>query len=200
MADRAKVLAAIEARLKGKSLSKNFKENIATKWAEKIDTDENIDAYIEDREDILIEASSEADRRATEAATKAKGDTTKKDPDTPPTVPAPEPPKTDDTPAWAKALMQEVQTLKAEKQAQTVQQKVLSDERLKTVPKSYLKGRPLPTSEDEVDSWIEATTTDYKEFAQEMKLQNFGNDTPPSGSGSPTGKVASKAEIEAVGL
>jgi len=75
--EKGLVLTAIEAKFKGKSLSKTFKENLATKWAAKIDNDTDIDDYVSDREEIILEAEREANSRVTEAVKKA---TAKADP------------------------------------------------------------------------------------------------------------------------
>src|SRR5690606_12119794 len=114
------VLAAIETKLKGKSLSKNFKDNLATKWAEKIEDEAGIEAYIADREDLLLEASSEADRRAVAAAKKAKEDALKA---TSTTVEDDDIELPSDTPDWAKALMKQNQALAQKVQSFESQQK-----------------------------------------------------------------------------
>ncbi|MBF9252478.1 hypothetical protein I2I11_04160 [Pontibacter sp. 172403-2] len=184
-AERAKVLAAIETKLKGKSLSKNFKDSIASKWAEKIDTDENIDAYIDDREDILLEASSEADRRATEAANKAKGEQ-KKDEGTPPTDSPPAKPNQEPDSEIAKltqlvtTLAGTVNAMQQEKQAQSITERFKKDGRLKGVPEFMFKGR-IPSKDEDFETAVTELATDYTEFAKQNKLAAFGNDAPPQG-------------------
>lgn len=186
--DKGLVLAAIEVKLKGKSASKNFKENIAAKWAEKIDTAEDLDSFIEDREDVLIEACSEADRRATAATAKAKeeaGKTTKEDDkkdDRKFEIP-------DDTPEWAKALIKQNQDTAAKLEAfeskqktQTITERFKADPRVKDIPDFIRKGY-IPTSEEDFETTVEALTGEWKTFADKNKLASHGNDTPPSGSG-----------------
>ena len=60
--EKGKVLAAIETRFKGKSISKTYKENLAARWAAKIESETEIDDYINERADDVIEASKEADK------------------------------------------------------------------------------------------------------------------------------------------
>ena len=102
--EKGKVLAELELKTKGKSLSKIAKDKIAAKWADKINSDEEIASYVDDQADLLDEMAAEADRRATEATKKALEKTG-----------APKPEKTessedgkddDDTtmPEWAKAM------------------------------------------------------------------------------------------------
>jgi len=207
--EKGKVLVAIETKLKGKSLSKNFKENLASKWADKIDKDEDIDDYINDREDVLIEASSEADRRAVAAAKKAKEEKEKKED-------AEEEVEVDpDTPKWAKDLMKQNQTLASkletfEKQqkSQTIQERFKKDERITSLiglQEHMFKGR-VPQTEDEYESAIEDFVNDWKPFLEKNALSDEGKDTPPSGNGGkPKGEVKkisaeeAKATVAAMG-
>lgn len=187
--EKGKVLAAIEAKLKGKSLSKNFKDSLATKWAEKIDTEDDIDSYIDDREDVLLEASSEADRRAVAAAKKAKEEAEKK------TAPPVETEEEDDelpsdTPEWAKSLVKQnkalaskLQAFEAQQQQGTIQDRFRKDDRitsLKGIPDHAFSGR-IPKTEDEYDSAVESFVNDWKPFLEKHKLSEQGGDNPPSG-------------------
>jgi hypothetical protein len=184
------VLAAIETKLKGKSLSKNFKDNLATKWAEKIEDEAGIEAYIADREDLLLEASSEADRRAVAAAKKAKEEaekakatTVEEDGD----IDLPS-----DTPDWAKALLkqnqalaQKVQSFESQQKSQTIQERFRKDERisaLKGLPDHAYNGR-IPKTEDEYETAVESFVNDWKPFLEKHKLGEQGGDNPPSGKG-----------------
>jgi hypothetical protein len=188
--EKGLVLTAIEAKLKGKSLSKNFKENLATKWADKIEDEAGIEAYIADREDLLLEASSEADRRAVAAAKKAKEEaekakTTTVEDDGDIELPS-------DTPDWAKALMkqnqmlaQKVQSFESQQKSQTIQERFRKDERisaLKGLPDSAFKGR-IPKSEEEYDNAVEEFVNDWKPFLEKHKLGEQGGDQPASGTG-----------------
>jgi vacuolar-type H+-ATPase subunit H len=204
--EKGKVLAAIELKFKGKSLTKNFKEKIAEKWAAKVDTDEDIDAFIEDREDVVLEASTEADRRATAATAKAKADAaaavtgkaeTPTD-DKPDELPA-------DTPAWAKALIQQNKALadkvdgfERQKQSESIADRLKKDDRTKDVPAGFYKGRTLPTAED-FDKFAEELKGDYTQFATEHKLASFGGDAPAGGSRTAAGAGKVDPDIAAFG-
>lgn len=210
MADKGLVLKAIEAKLKGKSLSKNFKENLASKWAEKIENDEDIDVYVDDREDILLEASSEADRRAVAAAKKAaekKADEGKDDDDVTDIG--------DDAPPWAKALIKQNQSLSSKIEAfelkqksQSITERFKNDERIKQLtglPDHAFTGR-IPQSEDEYEQAVEAFTADWQPILEKIKLGGQGGDEPASGKGGSTGddvkKISNddaKAIVEAMG-
>lgn len=201
MADKGLVLKAIEAKLKGKSLSKNFKENLATKWAEKIENDDDIDAYVDDREDLLLEASSEADRRAVAAAKKAKEDAGKPDPKK-------EEEKVevdDDAPEWAKALIKQnqalaskIETFESQQKSQTIAERFKKDERisqLKGLPDHAFNGR-IPKTEEEYEQAVESFTTDWKPFLEKHKLGEQGGDQPASGKGGNTGGETKKISAD----
>lgn len=212
MADKGLVLKAIDAKLKGKSLSKNFKENLATKWAEKIENDEDIDAYVDDRAEILLEASSEADRRAVAAAKKAKEDAGKS---TTETKEAEKVEFDDDAPEWAKALIKQNQTLaskietfESQQKSQTIAERFKKDERiseLKGLPDHAFNGR-IPKTEEEYEQAVESFTNDWKPFLEKHKLGEQGGDQPASGKGAtPAGETKkisaddAKAIVESMG-
>src|SRR5690606_9516907 len=184
------VLAAIETKLKGKSLSKNFKDNLATKWADKLEDEDGIEAYIADREDLLLEASSEADRRAVPAAKKAKEEAEKAKTTTVENDDDIELPS--DTPDWAKALMkqnqalaQKVQSFESQQKSQTIRERFRKDERvsaLKGLPDHAYNGR-IPKTEDEYEAAVESFVNDWKPFLEKHKLGEQGGDKPASGTG-----------------
>lgn len=205
--EKGKVLAAIETKFKGKSITKTFKENIAEKWAAKIDNDTDIDDFVNDREDVILEAVSEADRRATDAVKKAKANEPK------PNDTNPEPPKDDvieipaDTPEWAKALIAQNKTLadkvngfEASQQQKSIAERFKTDERLKGIPEFVLK-RAIPSKEEDFEESVTNLAAEYSTFAKEANLQSFGKDTPAGGGvGNPPAnpKEATKEEIEAI--
>lgn len=86
----------------------------------------------------------------------------------------------EEMPAWAKALVDTVNGFKAEKQAQSLEQRFKSDERLKNINPLLFTGR-IPSNEDDFDTAIEALVKD----ATELKLNNYGGDTPASGTQTP---------------
>lgn len=184
--EEKKVSDAIELKFKGKSITKDFKKNLAKSWAAKIDNDADIDAYINDREDIVLEASAEGDRRAT-AAIKKPNDPTKPTKETL-TVEVDED-ELKDAPDWAKALIKSNKALNEKVAAfenkstqQTLAERFQSDERLKNIPKQLLKGR-FPKTDEEFEAAIEEATTDLKDFAKAEGNEGgnkagFGNDKP----------------------
>lgn len=186
--EKGKVLARIELILKGKSLSKNFKDDIAAKWAEKIEDDDAIEDYINDREDVLIAASSEADRVRTTTVKKEE-----------PKVETETKKEQDDMPAWAKSLFDEFKGFKAEKQKESLSDKFKKDERFKGMPDFMFKGR-IPSTEEEYEPFAEELAADFKGLAEKTKLEGYGGDAPASGDKKEHGKVKpiSKEEAKAI--
>lgn len=161
-------------------------------------TDEVIDSFL----DTMNEAHSFKDIAADEhrKATPPKPNPPKPEPapaDQPNPNPAPEP--ADDTPAWAKALMQEVQTLKTEKQQTTIKAKAEALFKEKNVPETFYGVATLPAKEEELQAFVEGLSTKYTELQQSITNSSIGNNRPPFGTAQ-TGnkKQASKEEVDAI--
>lgn len=181
--------AKIELKFKGKSLSKNFKDALAKKWAPKIDTEEDVDDYIDDREDIILETASEGDRIRTEAAKKKPTTTVE-------TVETDE--DNDEGKTEMQKLMAEITKLtgvvtglQQKETQQTIQQQAMKHESLKGIPASYFKGRSLPEKEEDIETWAESLKTDYSEFAAELNIQ------PKSEEGGESPKFTGHFQTEA---
>lgn len=179
--EKGLVLTAIEAKFKGKSLSKTFKERIAEKWAAKIDTDADIEDYINDREDVILEASTEADRRVTDYV-KANPKEPKK-PEEKETVELPA-----DTPDYVKVMMAKMESMgaeisgfKAQTQQKSLEERFKANPELKGIPEFMFKGR-IPTKEEEFDNAVQELKTDHTTFADANKLTNIGLDQPGGGN------------------
>ena len=187
------VLAAIEKAFKGKSLSKTFKENLSVKWADKIDTEDDIDDFVSERTDEILEASAEADRRANSARIKAleearedkggkgnKSDTGNDDDDE--ELPA-------DTPEWAKQVLKQNAELKRKvesfEQSQSlkgIEERFKNDPLLKGLPKAMFKGR-IPQKEEDYESYRDELIEDYKGMMEaNPSLPALGQDAPPRSS------------------
>lgn len=168
--EKAKVLAALSTKFKGKSLSKTFLDKTATRYAAKIETDADMDDYINDREDDILEAGIEADRRVTAALkTPKEGEKGKPAPKEEPVIDEDE---LKDAPAYVKAMMKtmqgmtdEIKGLKADKAAETISTRFSSDPRLKGIDPKLLKGR-FPKTEEEFETAVEEAVEDLKEFVK----------------------------------
>lgn len=182
--EKGKVKAALDAKFKGKSVSKELKDSLAARWADKIENDEGIDTYINDREDDILDAAKEADRRATAAAEKAKKEAADAVTGKPKPEPNAEPQSDPDMPAWAKQLLdanktltEKVSAFEASKSAESIAERFRKEERLKGIPEMMFKGR-VPKSEEEYDAAVEELSKDYQDFATTNKVQRLGADSP----------------------
>lgn len=200
-----KVLDAIELKFKGKSITKDFKKALATKWADKIDNDTDIDKFIEDREDVILEASAEGDRRATAAGKAGKEEVIKKVTGKEPEIIEDEP--TDDMGKLMKmvtGLVTEISTLKAEKTTASLADKFTNDERLKGISPTLLK-KWAPTSaisDEDLDALIEQTAVELKDFVkvekQDAKATGFGGKQSFERPGSLTNGVVVSTDVKEV--
>jgi hypothetical protein len=200
---KEKIIAAIKAKFPQVNLSKKRLEAIAAKIETKVIDDETkIDAAIENYNDYnpLVELAKQDDTiRNLEAKLKApKGETeeqrkTREEKEALEKVP-------DDTPAWAKALIEQNKqlsegfaALQGEKVAQTMKQK--ATELLKEVPVSYWGKRTVPVKEEDIEAFVTEVTTDYAAFKQEMTNSGLGFLSKPN-SGVQTGEKTKEVSPE----
>jgi hypothetical protein len=171
---KEKIIAAIKRMFPSVNLSKKRLEAIAAKIEAKVIDDETkIDAAITtyDEYNPLVDIAKQDDTiRNLEA--KAKTTPSKKDDPTVPIVPA-VPVITDDTPEWAKAIIEQNKLLAAgfavlqgEKISTTMRQK--ATDKLKDVPATYWGKRPLPDKEEDIDAFVADVQADYTAFKKEL--------------------------------
>lgn len=187
-----KIKAQLKAKFPGVNLSNDRLNAIADRLSKKITDEAQIAEKLDEFNELmpLADIAREDDRmRTLEAQSKkpAQQQPSQQQPQT-------EPPA-DDTPAWAKSLIQEVQTLKAEKAQTSIQQKLSTHEKLKGIPAVFYKGRSLP-KEEELDSFVEAIATDYTAFKQETAQTIPADGRPASGLPAATA-TAIDAQIDA---
>lgn len=181
---KEKILAAINAKFLGLKLSKKRLDFIVkTIEEEVIDDESKIDAALTtfNKYNPLAEmAKQDADLRGLNKKVgelEAGGKPIKDKDETGGT-------KTDkeevaegnEPPAWAKAMMQELTSLKAEKAIITTREKLAKD--LSDVPEIIWKERVMPTTEEAYTSFVEKVKTEWGEVAKadtSNALKNLGN-------------------------
>lgn len=184
-----KIKERLRALFPKANLSKQRLDAIAAKLATKPEddaTDDQVDEIINDYNEVIDfeQIARDDDRiRTLEAARKPK--------------PTPKPeveedPADDDTPAWAKALQQEIASLKAERTQETIAQRFNSDPRVKDIPEFIRKGY-IPQNEDDFETKVTELSNEYKSFAEKNKLQSYPNDVP--GNGTPDRKTGTVKKI-----
>lgn len=192
MADKGLVAKAVELALKGKSLSKNFKDSIIDKWAVKIENDADIDTYVDDRLDLLLEASAESDRVRLSAKPPVA---------TPPVQTPVEPavaPETDPMKLMLKAitdLTEKVGSFEKDKQRESIGSKFANDERVKGIP-DFIRNGYIPANDDEYESKVTTLVEAFRPFAEQNKLAGFGGDTPASS----TDTTASQGKVKEISI
>lgn len=172
-----KIKERLRALFPKANLSKQRLDAIAAKLATKPEddaTDDQVDEIINDYNEVIDfeQIARDDDRIRTLEARKPK--------------PTPKPeveedPTDDDTPAWAKALQQEIASLKAERTQETIAQRFNSDPRVKDIPEFIRKGY-VPTGDDDFEDKVTELSNEYKVFAEKNKLQSYPNDVPPNGT------------------
>lgn len=169
--EASKVKARLRSLFPKANLSSKRLDEISDKLGKKIEdnaTDAQIDEAVTEQNELYsFEEIAKNDDRARTERKKVEHKEEEKEEDKP---------NEEQMPAWAKQLVDTVNAFKAEKQAQTLEQRFKSDERLKNVNPVLFKGR-IPNNEDGFDEAIEELLKD----AQELKLNNYGGDTPASG-------------------
>lgn len=211
-----KVIAILKEKLKGKSHTKTFIDKTAARYAEKIENEEAIAEYIDDRIDDLLEAGQEADRRSTAAVDKAKKDLQDKI-DGKEKPPAEEKPViSDDTPEWAKALIKNVEALgttvdniQKKDTSKSISEQFFASDKLKGIDPKLLKGR-IPTKLEDLEAAIDEAATELKDYVKtddqqaSTTVRKFGNEKPLAGGNhkpgqqTSTAKEATKEELDAV--
>jgi hypothetical protein len=180
---REKLLAKLVEKYPG--LRKTFLALMADKLALKVTEESQIEAAITELDNLPIpitdlesEFRKEGDRRVTDAekewkkknppkASEKTEEDTKKDP------PA------DEAPAWAKSMMQEIATLKAEKARGSMQSRL--KEKLKDVPEKFYSNWSLPEKEEDFDSFTEKIQGSWNEFKDEQVQAGLLSGSKPIG-------------------
>jgi hypothetical protein len=106
--------------------------------------------------------------------------------------------KKDRTPAWAKTLMDEVQSLKKEKQLSTIDSKIKSHEKLKDIPADFYEDYLKPEKEEDVDTFAEKVATKYATYKQVDKNNKATSQTKPVNSQTDTKGQADVKEVDAI--
>lgn len=184
--EASKVKARLRALFPKANLSTKRLDEISDKLGKKVEdnaTDAQIDEALEEYNGIYsFEDIAKNDDRL---RTDRKKDVPKKDED------YHDAKAEDDMPAWAKSLMDTVNGFKEERKAQTLEQRFRSDIRLKNVNPLLFTGR-IPKTEEDFENSVDSLVKD----ATELKLNNYGGDTPAGGTGSPTSEVKEKTAQE----
>ena len=170
---KVKLFEALKTKYSNFGFSQKTLEQVADYLGQTVTEETNIEPAVTGAEPLLKAFQGEFDKRVTEAVAKAK--TEQRKPDTPP-----EPPKKpdEDVPAWAKTMMERLESFeKKESQVQlTAKLKAKIADR---VPDSFLKGRAITiTSEADIDKLATDIEADYTAMKQDMVNQGVFVESP----------------------
>lgn len=187
---RDKIIAAFKAKYSNVTLSQKRLDALADKLAPKITEETQIEAKLEELNEIFSFADiQKEDDRIRTLESQVKKQEKKEEPKKEPKK-EPEEPEEYEMPAWAKALLDKVTKLEAEKQQSTIKQKLA--EKLKDVPSALWAKRIQPEKEEDIDAFVADVENDYNTLPQLAV-----NSKPKSGTGK-VDKTASKEEIDSV--
>jgi len=205
---KEKIISAFKVKYPGINLSKKRLEAIASKIETKVIDDETkIDAALAAMDDAYAFADIAKDDdkvRTLEAKLKTPAGETPAEKAAREAAEAAAALETDkDTPAWAKALIEQNKTLaqdlaaiKGEKVANTIKGK--ATELLKEVPVSYWGKRAIPETEEALQDFVTEVTTDYAAFKKDMTDAGLSVlSAPRTGTGVGDAAKAVSPEIKA---
>ncbi|HZF64195.1 MAG TPA: hypothetical protein VEZ55_06920 [Chitinophagaceae bacterium] len=202
---KEKIIARIKAKFPAVNLSKKRLDEISDKLAAKITDENEIDAQLDDYNEIRPLAEiAQTDDKIRDLSNKVKNVTkptetndqsSSQQTDTTGTP--------DDTPAWAKSLVesnqklaQKLEAFEKEKAISSMQSKLAAHEKLKGISPVFYKGRALPEKEEDLDTFVEGIVTDFNTFKQEAANTGLTNSgAPASASSATTNKVSSLMQL-----
>lgn len=194
--EKEKVITRYKSLFGSVGLSQTRLDEISAKLALKMAddaNDEDIDSRLNEMNDLypFAEIKKNDDR-----ALNDKNNPNRKSAETPKEEVKTETKTDDPVLALLQEMKGEIASLKAEKLHESLETKFRKDERLKGVPEFMLQ-MGAPKSEDEYEDKVNTLATNFKEFAEKAKIQEFGGDRTPNGTPpKQTGEVKQKTAEE----
>lgn len=193
---KEKIVAKFKAKFPAVTLSTKRMDEIADRLSKKVTNEDEIDTKLDEMNELLPFADiQKSDDQIRDLKSKVKTATTKQDTTensnqsgSTTTKTGEETQTSDDTPAWAKSLIesnqqlsQKLAAMEKEKVQQTIQQKVSGHEKLKGIPTVFFKGRSLPEKEEDLETFVDGIKADYDTFKQETNNEGLLNGHKPGG-------------------
>jgi hypothetical protein len=94
--------------------------------------------------------------------------------------------------------MEEVQSLKKEKQVATIESKIKNHEKLKDIPADFYEDYRQPEKEEDIDAFAEKVATKYSTYKQIEKNDKAKGLTKPVSSAADTKNQADTKEVDAI--
>lgn len=173
---RDKIISQLKAKYPGVNLSKKRMDAIADRLAPKITDEAEIDAKLDELNELMpfADIAKDDDRlRALEAKAKDKPAPAKNEP-TESNEPKSE---MDELKELVKGLATTVQSLAAEKQQTTIKGKL--SEKLKDVPQDFYSEWTLPEKDEDIESFAEKVAAKYTALTQAVIDKGLAGSTKP---------------------
>ena len=188
-----KIKARLKEKFSGVNLSQARIDAIADKLSSKITEESDIDARLDELNDLhpFAEIAKYDDWQRTKA--QKKPDNPKPQPQNPPADPQDEP----DLKTMFQDLKKELDSLRKEKRTESLQKKLADKIAEKKIPAILLKGRSVE-SEDQLETVLAEIEADHNAYKQDLINQGFSQTSAPAGGSG--GKLTEKqidAEIAA---
>jgi len=190
---KEKIIAAIKAKFPAINLSKKRLNEIAAFIEKKVIDDETkVDAALDSYNDFnpIADIAKQDDTiRNLEAKLKAAQPPKKEEVKEDPPIEV-----TDDTPAWAKALIEQnkklnegLTALQGEKIKTTIHGKITDklNEKGKEVPASFWGKRIIPDKEEEIEAFVTEVQTDWSGLVKESTEKGLSMLSAPKSSAAP---------------
>lgn len=196
---KQKIVARIKEKYKGINLSAKRIDAIAAKLEAKITNEDEIDAALDNVNDITPFADmARDDDRMRDLENKAKKPGAKKpetspDDDNDETEGSAKKPA-DEVPEWAKGLISTVNSLATGRTQETMRSKL--EKQLTDIPKSFYQRWALPEKEEDLEAFIEDVRTEYSEFKQEANNTDLSGMPKPGTGTATTPTAADKKKAE----
>lgn len=174
---------------------------IADKLSAKITDENQIEAKLDELNDIMpfADIAKQDDRlRTLESKSKDKAEEKKEEPKgEEKKEDKSDDQKTDETPAWAKKLFEEVEALKTEKRQTSINQKLQDKFKEKKLP-SYLTKYVKVEKEEDIDGVVTQLEEDFQAEQQSQIDAGLGSNKKPLNGKNGTGKTPTKEEIDKI--
>lgn len=190
---KEKVIAKFKAKFPAVTLSTKRMDEIADRLSKKVTNEDEIDTKLDEMNEMHpfadiqksddqirdLKSKVKASTQTPPDTTNQSGSTDKQDGKTTP----------DETPPWAKSLVESNQKLaeklaamEKEKFQQTMQQRITAHDKLKGIPSVFYKGRALPEKEEDLETFVDGIKTDFDTFKQESNNEGLVNGYKPGGA------------------
>ena len=186
---KEKLLSALKTKYSNLGFSDKAFSGVAEYLASTVTEEDQIDNGILGVEPLLKAFQGDADSRVNNAVAKAKAENKGGNPAQPEKK---EETKGDETPVWAKSLLEKVERLETQKQQETLAQKWNKAVSEKGIKNEKLSEKWMPKSEDE----FESSLNDLVEFNKTISIQEANGNTTgkPASASSSTEKVSKETQ------